>query len=127
MADLSGGCMCGRVRYTVRGDVLNTGHCHCESCRRITSSPVTTYFTVLRRDVVIAGDTLRHFASSPGVSRGFCSNCGSPVSYETERRPGEIDLFVASLDRGQSIEIHAHWFWTERVDWLHIEDDLPKE
>ena len=49
------------------------------------------------------------------------------VSYEAERRPDEIDLFVASLDRGQSVEIQAHWFWTERVDWLHIEDDLPKE
>lgn len=127
MADLSGGCMCGSVRYTLHGDIINAGHCHCESCRRITSSPVTTYFVARRSDVELGGESLRHFASSPGVRRGFCGTCGSPISYETQRRPDEIDLFVATLDAGQSVEIHEHWFWQERVDWLHVDDDLPRQ
>lgn len=127
MPELTGRCMCGSVRFTVRGEVLASGHCHCESCRRITSSPLTTFFTARRGEVEIAGATLRHYASSPGVSRGFCDRCGSPMSYESERRPDEIDLYVASLTPGLAVNIREHWHWAERVDWLHVVDDLPKD
>ena len=127
MPELSGQCRCGSVRYRVHGDVLNAGHCHCESCRRTTSSPVTTYFTAHRSAVTLTGDSLRHYASSPGVERSFCGTCGSPMSYTGKTRPDEIDLFVATLDAGQSVEIKEHWYWGERVPWLHVEDDLPKE
>jgi hypothetical protein len=49
------------------------------------------------------------------------------MSYETERRPEQIDLYVASLDAGQSVPIRAHWHWDEHVDWLNVVDDLPRE
>ena len=74
----------------------------------------------------VSGETLRHYASSPGVRRGFCGNCGSPMSFEIETRPGEIDLYVAALDDATGVEITQHWYWNERVAFLHCEDDLPK-
>ncbi|THV13622.1 GFA family protein [Rhizobium rhizophilum] len=123
---LSGHCFCGGVRFRTSGFVRTSGHCHCESCRRATSSPVTTFFTVPREGTDLAGESLRYYASSPGVRRGFCGNCGSPMSFETERRPDDIDLYVASLDEGLSVPIREHWHWDERVDWLHVADDLPK-
>lgn len=122
----SGHCLCGDVRFRTAGLVRTSGHCHCESCRRATSSPVTTFFTVPREGTELAGESLRYYASSPGVRRGFCGNCGSPMSFETERRPEDIDLYVASLDTGLSLPIREHWHWEERVDWLHVDDDLPK-
>lgn len=123
---LSGHCLCGAVRFSTRGLVRSAGHCHCESCRRATSSPITTFFTVPRDGTELSGESLRFFASSPGVRRGFCGTCGSPMSFETERRPEEIDLYVASLDAGLSVPVREHWHWDERVDWLHVQDDLPK-
>lgn len=126
MTELLGHCLCGNVRFTVRGTVKGAGHCHCESCRRAASSPVTSFFTVPRADAVLAGESLRFYVSSPGVRRGFCGQCGSPMSFETDRRPDDIDLYVASLDNGQSVSISEHWHWDERVDWLNISDDLPK-
>lgn len=123
---LSGHCLCGSVRFRTSGVVRSAGHCHCESCRRATSSPVTSFLTVSRDSTELAGESLRFFASSPGVRRGFCGTCGSPMSFETERRPDDIDLYVASLDAGLFVEIREHWHWDERVDWLHIYDDLPK-
>ncbi|PYB71342.1 GFA family protein [Rhizobium wuzhouense] len=123
---LSGHCLCGGVRFTARGLVRASGHCHCESCRRATSSPITTFFTVPREGTELTGESLRFYASSPGVRRGFCATCGAPMSFETERRPGDIDLYVASLDAGLSIPIREHWHWDERVDWLHVDDGLPK-
>jgi hypothetical protein len=106
--------------------VINAGHCHCESCRRATSSPITTFFVVRRSDVAFTGETFRHYPSSPGVSRGFCGRCGSPMSYETERRPDQIDLYMASLDAGQSVPIREHWHWEEHLVWLNVVDDLPR-
>ncbi|WP_234937162.1 GFA family protein [Rhizobium herbae] len=125
--ELTGRCLCRSVVFKISGDVIRTGHCHCESCRRATSSPVTTFLCVATTSVAFWGETLRHYASSPGVSRGFCGNCGSPMSFATERRPGEIDLYVATLDDASGVEITRHWYWNERVSWLHCEDDLPKE
>ncbi|MBP1857207.1 hypothetical protein J2Z75_000687 [Rhizobium herbae] len=127
MMELTGRCLCRSVVFKISGDVIRTGHCHCESCRRATSSPVTTFLCVATTSVAFWGETLRHYASSPGVSRGFCGNCGSPMSFATERRPGEIDLYVATLDDASGVEITRHWYWNERVSWLHCEDDLPKE
>lgn len=123
---LRGHCQCGGVRFRTSGPVRSSGHCHCESCRRAASSPVTTFFTVPRDSARLEGDSLHFYASSPGVRRGFCSNCGSPMSFETERRPDDIDFYVASLDDGLSVVIREHWHWDERVDWLNIVDDLPK-
>ena len=126
MTNLTGRCLCRSSTFEVTGDILRTGHCHCESCRRATSSPMTTFLCVATADVAFHGDTLRHYASSPGVRRGFCNACGSPMSFETQARPGEIDLYVGSLDDATSVEITQHWYWNERVSWLHCEDDLPK-
>lgn len=123
---LSGHCLCGGVRFRTTGLVRSSGHCHCESCRRATSSPITTFFTVSREGTELGGDSLSFYASSPGVRRGFCNKCGSPMSFETDRRPDDIDLYVASLDHGLSVPIREHWHWDERVDWLTIIDDLPK-
>ena len=123
---LSGHCLCGGVRFRTPGPVRSSGHCHCESCRRAASSPITTFMTVARDSATLEGESLRFYASSPGVRRGFCGNCGSPMSFETNRRPDDIDFYVASLDEGLSIPIREHWHWDERVDWLQVVDDLPK-
>lgn len=48
------------------------------------------------------------------------------MSFETEGRPGEIDLYVAALEDATGVEITQHWYWNERVSWLRCEDDLPK-
>lgn len=127
MVELKARCLCGSVRIVCRGDVRVVGHCHCESCRRATSSPITTFFTMAKSDVTMSGDSLRQIESSPGVHRSFCGHCGSPLAYEANKRPEEIDLYVASLEEGYALEVQEHWHWEERVSWLHVQDDLPKK
>ena len=128
---LSGHCLCGGVRFRTTGLVRASGHCHCESCRRAASSPVTTFFTVPRKGTELSGESLRYYASSPGVRRGFCGNCGSPMSFETERRPEDIDLYVASLDDGLSVR-ELQDFTREKLAQhefpriVEFVDELPK-
>ena len=127
MAKLTGRCFCGAVTLRFSGDVLRTLHCHCESCRRATSSAVASFFTVRGADAVLEGESLSFYSSSPGVLRGFCNRCGSQMSYQTEARPAEIDLYVASLEDSTGITMDGHSYWDERVHWLNVVDDLPKD
>lgn len=126
MVALNGRCFCGSVTLRFSGAVLGAIHCHCDSCRRATSSPVTSFFTGSKADATLSGEGLRFYGSSPGVRRGFCGFCGSPMSYETETRPNEIDFYLASLEALDGIVLEGHWYWNERVPWLNCDDGLPK-
>jgi hypothetical protein len=125
MISKTGRCLCGNIRYSYTGAVVWTAHCHCESCRRNTSSPVTTFFAVPLEGFSFSGET-GAYQSSPGVTRRFCINCGTPMSYENEELPGEIHLYAASLDEHGDFAPQRHDFWNERVPWLNIADPLPK-
>ena len=94
MAD--GGCLCGAIRFTAEGAPKWTSFCHCASCRRHTGAPVSAYAGFERAKVRTIQGEIARFASSPGVHRGFCSHCGSTLTYEGERWPTEIHLHVGA-------------------------------
>lgn len=122
-----GGCLCGSVRYSVNGEVLWAGHCHCESCRRQTSSPVTSFFCVHEKNMMFVGDALQIYKASEDVERGFCKNCGAPMYYMHTSRPGEIDLYAVTLDNSETFTPQSHYHWDEKLPWLHVNDGLPRE
>jgi hypothetical protein len=68
----------------------------------------------------------RYFHSSPGVRRGFCENCGSPLTYENERIEGEIHIYAASLLDANYASPNCHVFVNEQLAWFEALDDLPR-
>jgi hypothetical protein len=125
-AVVSGRCLCGDIRYEYWGEPNVTLYCHCESCRRHTSSPITTF-------VCVANDRFRHtrgmpavYASSPGVRRMHCGRCGSPIAYESDRHPDQIDLYAASLDDPAAARPTCHIYVAEQLPWLETADPLPR-
>lgn len=122
---VEGHCLCGAVRFRYRGDPNWTLHCHCESCRRATSSPMTTWVSVPRSNFEITGP-VGHYASSPGVMRRFCSTCGSPLTYESERMPDEVHLYAASLADASHVAPSRHVFTAEQLPWFEVQDELPR-
>jgi hypothetical protein len=63
----------------------------------------------------------RH-ASSPSVKRGFCSVCGSTLTYEGDRWPSEIHVHIGAFDAPQDFAPKVHAFAEERIPWLHLAD-----
>jgi len=126
MIERRGRCLCGQVRFAARGEPLWVAHCHCESCRRATSSPITTYAGYLATEVEWTAAAPASYASSPGVTRRFCPRCGAPMSFEGENAPGEIHLFAASFDDPESLAPNCHVFVEEQLGWLHVADNLPR-
>lgn len=122
----SGGCLCGAVRYVARGAPLWSAHCHCESCRRATGSAMATYVGYRRNRVTQLGAAPASFASSPGVVRRFCGTCGTPISYEGERWPEEVHLFLCTFDDPESVQPQGHVYTAEQLSWLELADGLPR-
>jgi len=122
----TGHCLCGAVTFEAIGEPRWIAYCHCASCRRHTGSPVTC-FVNFPLDAVRFDGVPAQYASSPGVTRRFCGRCGTPIAYETAKRPGEIDIYVNALDEPERFRPGAHVFYAEHVAWLDIRDDLPRK
>lgn len=122
-----GHCLCGAVRFAFDPKaVVSRSLCHCESCRRATGAPVTAWITVRDTGWRWSVGQPEFRASSPGVRRGFCGACGSPLSYATDEHPGHTDLLAGALVDPSTYRPQKHVHWNERLPWLQIEDDLPK-
>lgn len=117
---ITGGCLCGAIRYAAAGGPLWLGHCHCASCRRATGAPLVTYAGFpTERFSYQAGEPAR-FQSSPGVTRRFCGRCGTPLTYDGERWPGEVHVMVCTFDRPEIVTPKRHVFTEEKLPWLHL-------
>lgn len=86
---------------------------------------MTSFFGMGRGQVKWEGER-SFYNSSPGVTRGFCRECGTPLFYMSTKWPGEVHLYAANLDDPSIYEPTAHVFWSEKLDWLAVSDDLPK-
>lgn len=121
-----GHCLCRAIEFAYDGAPNWTLHCHCESCRRATSSPMTTWISVPRQAFRLTRGSPRTFQSSPGVRRGFCGDCGSPLTYENERLPDEVHLYAAALADPSEVTPQRHVFVAEQLPWFEVLDDLPR-
>jgi hypothetical protein len=100
-------------------------------CRRAQGAAFVTWFAVPGDafEFIGPGDRLRIHRSSAEATRSFCGRCGSPLFFETTRRPGEVHVTLASLDpaAARTLQPQEHVFWSQRVEWAAVHDDLPKE
>ncbi|HEY2620405.1 MAG TPA: GFA family protein [Acetobacteraceae bacterium] len=122
----TGRCLCGAIHYEYDGEPTLVVHCHCESCRRQTSSPVATFVIVPTTALRFTSGQPKMYLSSPGVQRGFCGDCGSPISYRTDRRPDVIDLFAGTLSDPSTLAPQCHVHAGEQLPWFEVLDDLPR-
>src|SRR3546814_13059546 len=123
MMTTRGRCLCGEVTYEFDGAENWRAYCHCESCRRNTSSPVTAFFGVARSAFRFTGKIPLAYASSPGVRRLFCGRCGSPMAYETDRRPPEIDPYAVTLEETRRHRPAAHTNTHTQHPWCAPKDN----
>jgi hypothetical protein len=125
MSKISGHCFCHSIQFEVEGPEKFACFCYCHSCQRAAGAPVVPWATYQKSAFTVTQGAMCWRESSPGVTRGHCSDCGSSITYENETRPGEIDVTVNSLDDPREPTLRAH-IWTEdKQPWLQIGDELP--
>ncbi|MDB5315143.1 MAG: glutathione-dependent formaldehyde-activating [Rhodospirillales bacterium] len=122
---LQGGCLCGQVRYEASGTHFHKTFCHCRTCQKAAGAPVIAWVTFPREGFRWTSGAVKHFASSEGVKRGFCANCGTSLTYESERNADEIDITTASLDTPAVAPPDDHIWVRSRQPWMKG-DGLPE-
>jgi len=119
----TGACACGSCKFELRGPHNWVGHCHCESCRKATASPMTTWIGQENGTWELKGDEPKTYSSSKGVTRGFCGKCGSPMFFKADRYPNEVHFYATLLDDPSAIEPTEHYHYGEKLGWLHLSDN----
>ena len=96
METLDGRCLCGDVKWHYEGVIGRNLVCHCESCRRATSSAYGAFLALEPSGLTWRGD-INHYESSPNTYRGFCCTCGTRLYFASDRWPGEMHVHAATL------------------------------
>ncbi len=123
---LTGRCLCGSIHYATGFPVSRPAFCHCASCRRASGAHGVAWMTVARAGLSWLGAEPRLFASSPGVQRGFCAACGTPMTYFHDSYGERIDLTIATLDEPDLIAPVDHIWMEDAVSWDRPADGLPQ-
>jgi hypothetical protein len=121
-----GGCRCEAVRVQARQKPSVVVYCHCRDCRRSSGAPVSLFAGYRVEQVEWGPGEPKVYESSSGIHRSFCAECGTPLTYEDERLPGEIYLHVGIFDDPEPFKPKVHDWISQKLGWLDIRDDLPR-
>ena len=99
---LTGGCLCGAVRYELTGEAIFSSQCHCRDCQRVSGSAFVATMRVPARGFRITHGTPKFYVkkadSGNDVTRAFCADCGSALYSSVSTHPERIGLRPTSLD-----------------------------
>ena len=112
-----GGCQCGAVRFETEGDPRFVANCHCQSCRNATGAAFSTWVGFKEPQVCWTKASPSYFASSKGVSRGFCASCGTPLTFAGEKWAGETHLLIGVFDDPSSFIPRSEVFTEDALPW----------
>lgn len=121
----TGGCLCGAVRYEVRGNLRDVVNCHCTMCQRLHGN-FGPHTKARKNNITITNAAgLAWYKSSKIAQRGFCRECGSSLFWQ----PYEQDatgIIAGSLDGSTGLKTIGHIFVGEKCDFYDITDNLPQ-
>ena len=124
---VTGGCLCGEIRYRVTEPALDTNFCHCRMCQKFCGAPVTVGSTYPASAVQFTRGEPRYYKSSPFAERGFCTNCGSSLTYRplvppvTPAWADWILIYTGSLDNPAPNAPTWHLGVESQMPWVDIQ------
>jgi hypothetical protein len=125
---VTGGCLCGRVRYEADVFLQNGYICHCTICQRSTGQPAEITVLIRAGSLRFTGEAPKYYVSSPDGKRGFCAECGSRIVWKALRPEDDwlTNVTVGSLDRPQEAQMTRHICADTQLPWYQVCEDLPK-
>lgn len=121
-----GRCLCGGVRYAVRGELREVINCHCERCRRFTGHHMATTSAPLDDIRVEDQDALlTWFFPVPEAGYGFCSRCGSSLFWQSSADAARWAISAGTLDPPTGLRTVQAW-WVSQASDYHARLDLPE-
>ncbi|HEX9427237.1 MAG TPA: GFA family protein [Candidatus Polarisedimenticolia bacterium] len=126
---LTGGCLCGRVRYEITAPPLSAGYCHCTRCQRRTGTAAAPSARLAPGSLrVVSGQELiKAWRPLEGFAKLFCSNCGGALWSQSQQDPEVISVRMGTFDTDPGIRPSARAYVAYAAPWEPIPDDgLPR-
>ena len=121
-----GRCHCGSIRYQLIDEPIMVEYCHCDSCRRLSGSVVSTFAGYRRESFTLIEGEPVYYRSSPGVRRSFCGKSGTRLFFESDDYPQEIYISVGTLRDFKTWPPDRHVWVSDKVSWHMIGDNLAQ-
>ena len=123
---ITGGCLCGAVRYLSTKAPVDVSYCHCRMCQKSSGNPYFLSAFIPKKTFRFTSGEPKYYRSPgfPEAERGFCPECGTPLIFRdlTDAHA----KYIATLDHPEDWPpTYCHSGMESRIPWDVIHDDLP--
>ncbi|RUL98372.1 GFA family protein [Rhizobium chutanense] len=120
----AGGCQCGAIRFRVSGDLKDSSICHCRMCQKAFGAYYAPLVSVRGAEFEWTRGARKTFRSSNFVERGFCADCGTPLTYEA---PDGMAVAAGAFDDPSLLPPTIQWGVEGKIGFVDHLHELPAE
>lgn len=118
----TGGCQCGAVRFRVEGALTSVSICHCRMCQKALGNFYAPLATTPKGGLKFTRGEPKRYRSSNHVLRGFCADCGTPLTFEA---PDGVALAIGAFDDPAEVAPTKQWGIEMKLPYVDHLHDLP--
>jgi len=126
---LTGGCLCGGVRFEVDEPPISASYCHCTRCQRRTGTAASVQARIVPGSLrIVSGKELvRAFEPEDGFPKEFCSACGSALWSRNPDNSDALSVRLGAFDEDPGVRPSYRQYVAYAAQWEPIPDDgLPR-
>jgi hypothetical protein len=127
MAQIAGGCLCGKVRYSASGDPAFVGICHCRDCQKFTGSAFAVVIGVPKSAFSLQGQVATYSKAGDtgkSIERRFCPVCGSSIADEASAVPDLVMISSGTLDDPSWVKPAMQIYCDSAQPWVQLGGDM---
>ena len=127
-AKVSGGCLCGNIRYEAEAFLQNGYLCHCTVCQRSTGQPAEITVLIKAGSLTYLKGDPKYYQSSDFGKRAFCADCGSRLAWQAINLQDDwqTNLTVGCLDNAIDALMTCRIYADTQLPWYHACENLTK-
>lgn len=129
MASITGGCLCGAVRYSAEAEPAFVGICHCRNCQKATGSAFAVVAGLPEAALSVSGEvkTFRDTGDSgKALFRRFCPDCGSTLFDAAEAMPGVVMVLTGTMDDPSWVKPAVQIYCDSAQPWVELEGEMQR-
>lgn len=126
--NITGGCHCGKVRFTAEVDPAKVVACHCLDCQILAGAPFRTVVMARSEHFHLTGDTQRYVKTADSGNRRaqvFCPECGTPLYAGAPDNPPVVTIRVGCVDQREQLKPVVQIWQHSAMPWLQDLARLP--
>ena len=118
----TGGCQCGAVRFRIEGALANASVCHCRMCQKAFGGFYAPLATAPQGGLTWTRGEPKRFRSSNHVLRGFCGECGTPLTYEAQ---DGVAVAIGAFDHPEEVAPTIQYGVEAKIPYVDALASLP--